>query len=455
MLTLKRELGGLTSTVSLALLISLLAPTKTQARTANSPSPLQELSGQQLLLAYKYAFHMYARQNALAAAREYKGESGAEMRDSLRLRFNLTVQEFVPFHDAALDNQHAEILAEDRINAIAEADRAQHPKTNKLSPEAKAKVHGVFAEVIKEESQAVNSIHEALDAPIAQKMDGAVASLLADARGNTPPAPRRRLGLKMGLPGLTFGANSAVGEDLAAVTPMYANPGNCVDIPPDEEQDDIDACDENGGTYDLEDCACSGEGGDGGGGGGGDPPSPTVTISIAFTGPKSAGDNLSFGAASPPDCTETLGPHSCPSIWLWNIEGKGVVTDDASKWTVTQTKTLAFKGYYKNSSGTLVSFTSNGPIGPAPDPMVLQQPAGQTAIYFIDGPGGVNTDTVGGTAYPVDSLTLVQNFTTTFCSTSTDDCTPINWYEKIVVDPGATLDLTQSIAATGTASTTF
>jgi hypothetical protein len=186
---------------------------------------------------------------------------------------------------------------------------------------------------------------------------------------------------------------------------------------------------------------------------------PTVAITIAFAGSKSAGDNLSFGAASPPDCSESLGLQSCPSLWPWNIEGKGVVTDDASKWTVTQTKTVAFKGYCKNSSGTLVSFSSDGPIGPAPDPLnssVVQQPAGQTTIYFIDGPGGANTDTVGGIAYPVDSLTLVQNFTTTFCSTTAPNvCTPINWYSKIVVDPGAKLDTTQSKSDLGTASTNF
>ena len=78
--------------------------------------------------------------------------------------------------------------------------------------------------------------------------------------------------------------------------------------------------------------------------------SPSVAITMSFTGSKSPGDNLSFGGSShQTDCSESLGPQTCISLWDWNVEGTGVVTDNAANWAVTQTKTLAFNGFYKDS----------------------------------------------------------------------------------------------------------
>jgi hypothetical protein len=92
------------------------------------------------------------------------------------------------------------------------------------------------------------------------------------------------------------------------------------------------------------------------------------------------------------------------------------------------------------------------------DSSVVQATAGQTTIYWIDGPGHTTTypNPIDGQIYPIDSITQVQNLTTTFCSSShPSDCNSINWYSKLVVDPGAKLDTAQSASGLGSASTTF
>lgn len=180
---------------------------------------------------------------------------------------------------------------------------------------------------------------------------------------------------------------------------------------------------------------------------------PTVTISIKFTGSKTTGDALSFGAASY-DCSESLGPQACSQAWLWNIKGQGIVSDDASKWAVHQSVTSGrADGYYKDSNGVLqwYDYTINQPDDD-PESKFLQQPAGQTTIYWLDAPGHYTTYD----GYPIDSMTEVENFTTTFCSTTvTNDCTAIQWYIKIMVTTGANLDTRDSTAGYGSASTNF
>ncbi|MGO9323783.1 MAG: IPT/TIG domain-containing protein [Terracidiphilus sp.] len=179
---------------------------------------------------------------------------------------------------------------------------------------------------------------------------------------------------------------------------------------------------------------------------------PTASVSIDFTGSKTSGDMLSF-AISSTDCSESLGLQNCSSAWEWNIEGKGVVSDDASNWTVQQSYTGLAKGYYKDSGGNLTSFSIQLNVpNDGPQFVYLQQPSGQKTIYWIDGPGSRNTN--GGSS--VDSVTQVQNFTTKFCSTTTsNDCYSITWYLKLVVDPGSHLDAAKSSAGLGSTSTNF
>jgi len=55
-----------------------------------------------------------------------------------------------------------------------------------------------------------------------------------------------------------------------------------------------------------------------------------------------------------------------------------------------------------------------------------------------------------------DSVTMVKNFTSHFCSTVVETaCYTQQWYLKIVVAPGATLDVANSSAGLGTISTSF
>jgi hypothetical protein len=178
---------------------------------------------------------------------------------------------------------------------------------------------------------------------------------------------------------------------------------------------------------------------------------PTASLSIKFTGPKSSGDNLT---APSYDCSQNLGLQSCIGWWLYNIEAKGVVSDDASKWTVQQSYTGRAKGYYKDSTGNLQSFDDSLNVpNDGPDSSFLQQPSGQNTIYFIDGPGYGHEYNNGDL---IDSITQVQNFTDKYCSTTkSNDCYTITWFLKLVVDPGAKLDTAKTQAGLGSTSTNF
>ena len=187
---------------------------------------------------------------------------------------------------------------------------------------------------------------------------------------------------------------------------------------------------------------------------------PTATITVKFSSSKSPGDNLTFGTAS---CSENLGgPLVCNNAsvpgWFWNVEVSAVVNDDASKWAVTQTiESKRGKGYY-TYQGVLHAFdtgVTSVPCPPCdgPDAQYLQQTSGQKNIFYLDGPGPFMTYATYG---PVDSETFAENFTAHFCSTLVaNTCYTQQWYVKIVVDPGAFLDVGQSSAGLGTTSTTF
>ena len=139
------------------------------------------------------------------------------------------------------------------------------------------------------------------------------------------------------------------------------------------------------------------------------------------------------------------------------MEIEADVSDDASKWTVQQSFTGRKKGFTKDSSGVLHSFdeTLNMP-NDNPDSHFVQQTAGQKIIFWIDGPGhGLNLSTPRGSE-GIDSITQVENFTSTVCSTvSTGACFSVNWYLKLVVNPGGVLDTVNCKAALGSQSTVF
>jgi hypothetical protein len=179
-----------------------------------------------------------------------------------------------------------------------------------------------------------------------------------------------------------------------------------------------------------------------------------ATITVHFTGAKTTGDSLTFPSSQ--TCSQNLGLLNCsgPATWVWNVEIAAGVTDDASKWTTKQSYTGRQKGNWKDSQGILHAFDDplNMP-NDNPSSSFVQQPAGQTAIFWIDAPGHRYTY---GVNEPIDSLTQVENFTSTVCSTvNTSACFSATWYLKLVVKPGAVLDTTNSQAAFGSASTNF
>jgi hypothetical protein len=183
-----------------------------------------------------------------------------------------------------------------------------------------------------------------------------------------------------------------------------------------------------------------------------------ATITVHF-GPGSKtvgtpGDGLTFPATQ--TCSQNLGLFNCPgpATWVWNVEIQANVSDDASKWTTKQSFTGRSKGNWKDSLGTLHAFDDTLNVSnDNPSSAFVQQTSGTTVIFWIDAPGHRYTY---GTNQPIDSITQVENFTSTVCSTvNTSACFPVTWYLKLVVKPGAVLDATNSQAAFGSASTNF
>lgn len=233
-----------------------------------------------LLRAYRYAFHVYAGGDGLAIARGSNAVSGSASRDELRLQFGLTVQQFAPFQNAALDYRWALRSTQSRIEAIVQADRASHPTVRPISPAAKTKVHALFSELERQEAEAVDSVHRALDANAGQTLDEKVLNLYA---GSQAKALNFRPQLTaIGSSGLAPNADTASPNTLLSTGPTsgpdMTQPGYCYYGDPDLWDDAEEECADGGGDFNLEDCECDfpGDGGGGGGGGGGPPP-PTIT----------------------------------------------------------------------------------------------------------------------------------------------------------------------------------
>jgi hypothetical protein len=72
------------------LVVPLVSVLPMRAQSLTQPDKHDLLVSGTLLPAYKYAFRAYARQDSQAAAIEFKGEFGTELRDALRLQFKLT-----------------------------------------------------------------------------------------------------------------------------------------------------------------------------------------------------------------------------------------------------------------------------------------------------------------------------------------------------------------------------
>lgn len=182
-------------------------------------------------------------------------------------------------------------------------------------------------------------------------------------------------------------------------------------------------------------------------------PVPSATMQVKFSGSKTPGNNLTFPSQT---CSQSLGLFNCPGrgTWVWNVEIKADVTDDASKWTPQQSYTGRKKGFSKDSSGVLHSFDVplNVPDD-SPDSQFVQKPAGQKILFWLDAPGHFYRLDNG---QMIDSMTQVQNFTSTICSTvSSGTCVTTTWHFKLVIKPGSVLDTANSTAGNGSLSTNF
>jgi hypothetical protein len=179
---------------------------------------------------------------------------------------------------------------------------------------------------------------------------------------------------------------------------------------------------------------------------------PLATISIKFSGAKSS--SLTFPAST--TCSQSLGVFSCSTDWAYNLEVQAVVSDDASKWTISQTEESSrVKGTYTDSAGQHAFNTTQSIACPPCDGPLsgfFQQTSGQTNIFYIDAP------TINKTLLPGESVfnaTRVSNFTAHFCSTVVPTaCYTQPYFIKIVVN-GSILDTANSTAGLGTMSTVF
>ncbi len=123
---------------------------------------------------YKYAFIFQLEMEKRAAERESEGGAGWTFRATLQAHYDLTPKQFAPFEQAALQWGQARLRVDDEIRAVISADKAAHPGSGTRSPETKAKIVALLAEIDQAAKDEVANIHEALDPKVARKLDEAV-----------------------------------------------------------------------------------------------------------------------------------------------------------------------------------------------------------------------------------------------------------------------------------------
>lgn len=190
-------------------------------------------------------------------------------------------------------------------------------------------------------------------------------------------------------------------------------------------------------------------------------PTATITVNLTRGGHKTDGDKLSFifvGVLN--TCDEILGPIPCTGskgTWAYNIEGHATVSDDAFNWVGPHQKAAVLvKGQSKDASGQLQPFTDSFSVdSPDEDPGgdFVQASMGTKSIFWLDAPG-IKLHRSDGTT--VDQATGVWDFTSWVClAKDTSICATVNWYVKIVIDPGGNLDYTQSTGGIGSLPLNF
>jgi hypothetical protein len=140
------------------------------------------------------------------------------------------------------------------------------------------------------------------------------------------------------------------------------------------------------------------------------------------------------------------------------------VTDDASLWIISQTLDSGRSKGIDIINNVPTPFDrpippcpETGDVPPCPDGPVrvnLQQVLGQRNIFYIDAPGPYSF--FAPLNLTRDSVTSVQNFTVHLKRLGeTRDAFTLQWYVKIVVNAGGSLDMTNSTAGLGHISTDF
>jgi hypothetical protein len=349
-----RKLGGIVPTLYAATLTLLsVASPSTTAQVASPSAPAENTSQTNLLNAYRQAFQAYARDDAEAAAQEYKGEPGDAKRDTLRVQFDLTVEQFSLFQNAALEYRSFMKLIEGRVDAVVQADRVLHPATKGPSPEATTKVHSLFDELAQRESESVHFIHQSMDTHTAQKLDDAVARFEAESQAHDlqprqPQPPTARM------PSLAFAARPAVLSSDPCSDPTII----CSTCSPDLDPD----------------CGVDDGGGDGGGGGG--PYPPTITSIDPTT--------IALGTSSVLLTIYGTDLASSPTVYLpAGVTSSGQVTSD-SRIVVTVSVGYDAAVGNNNVSVTTTAGSSNAAT------LVLNGPSKMVVQSDVIGPGIYN-----------------------------------------------------------------
>jgi len=79
------------------------------------------------LAAYKYAFLDYAVSDEQAADMEYRGQSGAALRDRFRVQLGVTARTFQAFQQAALVYRQSELSVQNQLDAIGLGKMSRGP----------------------------------------------------------------------------------------------------------------------------------------------------------------------------------------------------------------------------------------------------------------------------------------------------------------------------------------
>jgi hypothetical protein len=127
------------------------------------------------------------------------------------------------------------------------------------------------------------------------------------------------------------------------------------------------------------------------------------SIELVITGPKSPGNNLLF-----PSEAQSLGSFTGSSAgnegWYWQVEIRGTVAGDASKWFLGQRRSWTESTRYTMPWGASDDYQDSRHDEPD-NPNRRQQPRGQRQFFFLDAPGLQKLTVAERT-----SSTLVQNF---------------------------------------------